>query len=767
MTDDQTKFSRKVLLIKPEYGFFPIGLAYVMAEMERNSIPFDFVDSAFQKTNYEILLRQNRYLAVATGGLVGDFPFFLELSKQIKKFGNDIPFILGGNIAQCVEPDILFNRLGIDYAVLGEAETAFTGLLHRLEGGEGFFDDLPGVMFQEKKTGSIQRKAPIRLNLDYDDIEPAWHRINMKHYMPSYHHCFPGRTFFPIMTGRGCTGHCSFCSPTLGRFRARKIDNILKEMMKLTAEYNFELFGVMTEVLFASNDGIIEFCKRYAEEGPRKEWFCSLRLDVDPSVLTAMKESGCVGVSVGAESGSDKILKRMKKGIDRKQIQVFLHEIKNVQMPYECNVMVGSEGEKQEDLRETFDMLIEAEMFSNINLTIAYPGTLIYKHAKEKSLIGGEDDYITKLKYVELVDENITDKDYLNISDFPSTEDLHNGIMMEVRRYLKFMSGRFQCSLQMDVSGNSYKYSALCPVCNRRSEIGKEFGNWKWDGLVIRLICRNCFNVSFSRIGSNDLIDKVSKELQVADRILIFGTGINARSILAFGLPGLDMQKIIGFVDPSSISKGRSKFFFYPKYRLGEIKSLKPDAVLITDMYCKDAFDLMPTVDFGNKIKLIPLMPNVIPETLLEHKNVLLIGVDSSLPYITETLKTIQGCKIFGAIDCTQRNTKEYSGIRVRPMNALFSNKWDVAIVMSNNVLTNALWRGIINLVHFHHRRIILGRSHHPDLNVCLLLPFISIRIILCDLERIIPSKLKLFIRRLLPGILLEKMRKLRKLIHR
>ena len=754
MNEEKMSTSRKVLLIKPEYRFFPIGLAYVMAEMERNSIPFDFVDSSYQKANYESLLRRNRYLAVASGGLVGDFPFFLTLSKQIKNFGNNMPFILGGNITQSVKPDILFNRLGIDYAVLGEAETAFTGLLHRLAEGEAVFDDLPGVMFQDKKTGSIQRKAPIRLNLDSDDIEPAWHRMDMSHYMHSYHHSFPGRTFFPIMTGRGCTGHCSFCSPTIGRFRARTIDNILKEIRRLSAEYTFDLFGVMTEVLFANDDEIIEFCKRYAEEGPRKEWFCSLRLDADPSVLAAMKESGCVGVSVGAESGSDRILKRMNKGIDRKRIQAFLHEIKKVQMPHECNVMVGSEGEKQEDLRGTFDMLIEEEMFSNINLTIAYPGTLIYRHAKEKGLIDGEYDYITKQSYIELADINIASKDYVNISDFERAEDLHKGIMVEVRRYLKCISGRLQCSLQMDVTKNSFEYSALCPICNKRSEIGKEFGNWRWDGLVIRLVCRNCFTVSFARIGSNDLLmDKVSKELQGAERILVFGTRINARSLLAHGLPGLDMEKVIGFVDPFSTSKERSKFFFYPIYKLGEIKGLKPDVVLITDMYGKDAFDLMSAVDLGDEIKLIPLRPNVFPEKVLEDKKVLLIGVGSSHRYIAEQLNAIQGCKIFGAIDCKERHKTNCSGIRALPMKALFSDEWDVAVLLSNSVLTNALWRYGLNLFYFRNKRIILGRSRHPFLNVCLWVPFTSMKEILVDLKRSIRSKLRLFIRRLHGGL--------------
>jgi radical SAM superfamily enzyme YgiQ (UPF0313 family) len=723
MVEKQNPFSRKILLIKPNYGFFPIGLAYVMADMDRNGIPFDFIDSFFQKVNYKKLFAQNDYLAVATGGLVGDAPFFLELAGRIKKYGESMPFILGGNITQCVNPDILFDRFGIDYAVLGEAETAFAGLLRRLERSEKFFDDLPGVMFRDRKSGTIHRKASLRLNLDSDDREPAWHHLDMEKYLHSCHHSFPGRTFFPVMTGRGCTGHCSFCRPTMGQFRSRKINNILKEMWRMSETYDFSVFGVMTEVLFAHHEEIVEFCRRYSAEGPPKEWFCSLRLDVDPAILKVMKESGCIGVSIGAESGSDKILKRMNKGVNRKTIQTFLHELKATKMPQECNVMVGSEGEGGEDLRETFNLLIEEEMFSNINLTIAYPGTLIYRHAREKKIIEDEYEYLTKLQYIGLDDERIAEKNYLNVSDFPGTEDLHNGIMKEVRRYLGFLSGRFKCDLQLEVAEGGYQYSARCPICKKSSEIGKEFGNWRWDGLVIRLVCPHCFNVSFSRIGSPESVDRLSEALQGVEKVLILGTGMNAKSILAFGLPGFDMNKIIGFVGSGGTPESK-KFFFYPQYRLGEIKELKPDLVLITDMYFQDACDLMATENLVNKERLLPLMPDVFPEKLLQNKKILLMGAGRCLHYIMEKLRTIDGCIIAGAVDDKQIGKKNPSGVDILPVSAIFSNDWDVMINISNSRLSNVLlMRLFINKFILRQQKIILERHKHPRLNISLWKP--------------------------------------------
>ncbi|MDP2279996.1 MAG: hypothetical protein Q8K51_17490, partial [Nitrospirota bacterium] len=441
----------------------------------------------------------------------------------------------------------------------------------------------------------------------------------------------------------------------------------------------------------------------------------------------------------------------------------FIDETKRIQMALECNVMVGSEGETQEDLKETFDLLIEEEVFSNINLTIAYPGTLIYRHAKEKGLVHDEFEHILNEKYVELADKNIAESNYLNVSDFSTIEEMHAGIMEEVRRYLNFMLKRFPCHLQVNLVSNPgsiikrvrrylnsmskdfssqlqvnadregvrrYVYfilkrfprqlqmhveyllfllycapnqfhmyagrtipifSARCPVCGIKSEIGLSFGNWRWDGLVLRLVCPECYNVSFSWAASKDFMDMVSKELHGANKILIFGAERNAKSILAFGLNGLDMGKIIGFVDPFDRTNTKSKFFSYPQYKLSELNQLSPDVVLITDMYFKKAWKMLKSVSLGEEVKLIPLMPDVLPENLLKNKRILFIGADNGLLNIVETLKSIEGCKLYGAIDNKKGLKDECLKLEILPLTAFFTKNWDIAINLSHNKFSNIL----------------------------------------------------------------------------
>ncbi|MCX5726988.1 MAG: hypothetical protein NT030_07465, partial [Candidatus Saganbacteria bacterium] len=90
---------KKILVIKPQFKAFPVGLAYVLACLETNNIPFDFVDTDLEP-DYSKKLKNNDYLAVATGGLIGQFTFFCDVVNEVRKIRPDLPVILGGNVTK-------------------------------------------------------------------------------------------------------------------------------------------------------------------------------------------------------------------------------------------------------------------------------------------------------------------------------------------------------------------------------------------------------------------------------------------------------------------------------------------------------------------------------------------------------------------------------------------------------------------------------------------------------------------------------------------
>ena len=109
------------------------------------------------------------------------------------------------------------------------------------------------------------KNPPGRVDLSLNSQMPAWHHIDIPYYVSAYMHprfTNVGRTL-PMLTGRGCTGGCSFCSPTVGKFMSRNLEDTLNEIRYLNANYEFETFSFITEIFFLTDEQVLEFCEGY------------------------------------------------------------------------------------------------------------------------------------------------------------------------------------------------------------------------------------------------------------------------------------------------------------------------------------------------------------------------------------------------------------------------------------------------------------------------------------------------------------------------
>ena len=315
---------KKVLLIKPPFQFIPIGMGYVLSCLERAGIPVDFLDMhrpAMPVEHYMDKVAAGEYLAVATGGFVYGINWFREIMAKLKTLSPSTPVILGGNITKNARMDILLDKLPLDFAVVGEAESGFPQLLQALDAGASF-ESIPGVAFKAA-DGSVVKNPYRRVELDKEDYIPVYDPIDLQYYIDIYrHHVTPGLgRMMPVLTGRGCKGGCSFCSPTVGRFMPRRIEPILEEIEHWNRRYDWDWLVFATEIFFASDEDILEFCREYKKMGLRKPWGCCYRMDQSVELLPVMKEAGCAMITVGLESGSEEILPQLKRGCSLDQFK--------------------------------------------------------------------------------------------------------------------------------------------------------------------------------------------------------------------------------------------------------------------------------------------------------------------------------------------------------------------------------------------------------------------------------------------------------------
>jgi anaerobic magnesium-protoporphyrin IX monomethyl ester cyclase len=576
----------KILVINPPSSFFPLGMAYVLACLENHGIDFDFTDAKFGN-EYKNLLEKNDYYAVASGGLMFQYRFYDEVIRSAREINPTIPVILGGNITKDMQAGFLFEKLHITYGIIGEAETSFPFLIDALMNKKTGFEAIPGLLYKDPQTGEIRKNPVRRLNLSTEDILPAWHRFDVDHYIKGWELGIYGhRLCMPVTASRGCTGTCTFCSPTIGSYSKRPVEQVIREIEILSERYTFDWINFVSEMFYPTREEVINFCEAYKSVKPRKQWNCELRVDADIDIDTfrLMKSAGCVAVICGVESGSNKILSLMNKRTTREMITRFFRAAEAAGLPCEGTIQVGNEGETEVEIKESVDMVMSARMRVNERLPITYPGTKIYENAVKRGLIVDEWEYLQRLSFVaDIWDYSWSKNNYVNISDIPDDRFLET-VTSELRRFNTFNLTHF-------VPRNmtySYKFGILIKVTGVCAECGSPVTYViPRKMLGIRTFCRDCFRtVQFNLYELpefNGHYRRLCAELRKAKRLAVIGTKAEALYMLQYDYFNLDYRSLIAFVEIDRKPSGISDFYYLPRIRMEGLPSMKPDTICIVD----------------------------------------------------------------------------------------------------------------------------------------------------------------------------------------
>jgi len=585
---------KKILLVKPDYRHFPLGIAYVCRELAVNDIPFDFIDTAIDDIrSIELLIKNNDYLAVATGGLSADWLFFQDLRIMVKQFENDLPFILGGSVVKdtmYTNPDILFedDKFGIDFGVHGEAEGVLLPLLHAIENGSTDYSKIPGIIYIDSDTGKPKKNPKYRFNLEDNNRFPMWEVIDVEFYKHNTMPFLGNVNMMPIVSGRGCQGVCSFCSPTVGRFKKRPLKHIMNEIEWIEANYEFDMLWFLNEMFYDTKADVVAFCNEYKKHFS-KPWGCAFRaeIDVDASVFRTMKDAGCVFVSAGVESGSDHVLNLMKKMTPADEIRRFFREAKKAEMPCAGTFIVGNEGETEKDLAETIDMVIEDDIYTDSALMDAYPGTLAYKHALQKGLINDEWHHLTNVSFNYSVWGKNYINEYVNISDIPD-DVFWPTIYRELRRFETHSYHKYKLNnlewkkskslLRQDVS----EIEGICVQCG--SPISKRV---KFQPIGQIVHCDHCYIVNYVHYYDSPRMhvhySGLKKQLALSNKLLFIG---GDKGVIRYDLFDINYNNsVVGFFECND----HETLDYYSKnvaervYDIKIIFDINPDTILVVD----------------------------------------------------------------------------------------------------------------------------------------------------------------------------------------
>jgi anaerobic magnesium-protoporphyrin IX monomethyl ester cyclase len=633
----------KILIVKPPYEYLPMSIAYVLGCLEKNNIPFDYIDTYLECRKITELLDSGDYSVIASGGHIKDIQFFEKLTHEISSSKNKVPYILGGKVAVDMNSALLFSNLKPDYLLRGEAENSLPELYRYITFHEGQLEDISGVSWVE--DGNVKHCRIRRYDLGNNNPVPAYHLMDISRYMGRWTTVseLSGTNIIPVLTGRDCYGKCRFCAQQGSGFRGRKVDDVLSEMKYYYETYRPDAFVFSSDILFSTEDEILEFCRKYSESDFCLPWSCQVKADLSREVLEAMKGANCQKASIGLESGSDRILELMKKEVATSDLQRVINDVRELGIDLHCFSLTAFEGETLAETRETYEFLLSNEVFSIPNLTSAYPGTSIFKQAKVRGLVKDEWEYARVLEFKSmLTNEDFSFDNYINISALDD-EHFYQQVYGEFRRYMYKAMDIVQADdlqISTDIENQQLVIHGKCKNCGHHVERRVLHGSTDINYLSNLYNCLSCQKYVYlnplALSGHKDHSERVREALSASGKVLIYGVGSNANGFFYYNPYGVSADKVVGFVDHYS-PESSGHFKYMSLLKASQLGDYDFDLILNTQSKRLGAESIAEHI---GGVEIIDVIPDIANKELLSLLNGKRLAVWMGKPDIFE--KTVE-----------------------------------------------------------------------------------------------------------------------------
>ena len=362
----------------------PLGIMCIGAYLRQNGFEVRLFDWSGEDLS-EGMLEQLKGFGPDIVGLTVIMGTSIIRSKRISSWAKDLgAMVVWGGPLPSVLSEMCLLQAPVDYLVMGEGEETMLELCRSLQEGRST-EEIPGLCFN--KDGRVVRNEPRQRIPDLDPLPMPWWEGVMpldKYLIPIY-----GRTAIPFVSSRGCPGTCSFCYTKVMwgyKWTSRSASKVVDEIQHVQG-LDPRIDGIIfDDDLFAGDvDRIIEFCKELKERGVNIAWNCEVRAkDIKAPLVKTMKAAGCAELMVGVETGSDRLLSFILKGVKKEQIVEAFRVTHEAGMRANAMLMVGIPGETMEDFQQTVDMLdlLKADGYY-WSMYLPGPGTALLQIAKE------------------------------------------------------------------------------------------------------------------------------------------------------------------------------------------------------------------------------------------------------------------------------------------------------------------------------------------------------------------------------------------------
>ena len=380
----------KILLIYPYFlekrlhvedvSVIPQGVFYIAALLKKHSYDVEILNwhnintspqdirSELTEKNADVIgfsiLHANRW-----GGI--------DIARIAKQVNPEVKIVFGGIGATFLWSHFLVHFPQVDFVVIGEGEYSFLNLIRCLDAGENQkIERIDGLAY--RKNGKVIRNQNAESICDLDQLPIPSQYFRYQH----------------VSLTRGCAAKCDFCgSPQFwGRQVRFHSADYFVEQLSLLARQGIRVFYVSDDTFTINAKRVIDICQKMIEAKLDVQWAAISRVDmINADILYWMRKAGCIQISYGVESGSERIRKLLGKHIHQQQICRAFELRQQPGIMARAYFIYGCPQESWQTIEQTIELMNAIKPLSVIFYILAlFPGTALYDDYKKRENVSDD-----------------------------------------------------------------------------------------------------------------------------------------------------------------------------------------------------------------------------------------------------------------------------------------------------------------------------------------------------------------------------------------
>lgn len=425
---------------------FSATIAYLGTYLNKHNLSFDYIKSFQDYKDELIAILKNKKIAVVgitTTLYVSVFPI-IEIMNFIKEYNKDVKIVIGGPFVttqyKALDPQslqFLFEEIGADFYInSSQGELALVNVVKAVKGNFEY-KNIDNIFYKNGDKYSykqfVDEKNLLSENMvNWDLFKDVGHYVNLR-------------------ASISCPFSCSFCAfpEHAGKYQVVSAEDIEKELDAIERKGTVKSVFFVDDTLNVPKERFVDMLKLMIRKKYSFNWYSHYRCQfATEEIVKLMKDSGCEGVFLGIESGSNKILQNMNKKVTTEQLKEGIRILNKYGIMIQASFIIGFPGETKETIQETIDFINNTDIdFYRVQLWYCDTTTRIYRDEKEKYGVKGAQfewrhntmDSKTAIQYLRDITVNITDKIRIpNYFDIDAVVRLkHSGVSVDkIREFL-------------------------------------------------------------------------------------------------------------------------------------------------------------------------------------------------------------------------------------------------------------------------------------------------------------------------------------------